>query len=138
MLVSASFEVYLDPLGELLGADDVLGTRLESDPTACCTGRSTARTAAAPEKVRRLHEWLDERTAAAHVVWSPTATRRATASCSPTPTTAHWVGSRDAFPDRDDPLIRAPTARPKQWLKNVLVFAAPGAAGVLDQGRELG
>jgi len=29
-------------------------------------------------------------------------------------------------------------ARPKQWLKNVLVFAAPAAAGVLDQGRELG
>ena len=29
------------------------------------------------------------------------------------------------------------TARPKQWLKNVLVFAAPAAAGVLDQGREL-
>ena len=29
------------------------------------------------------------------------------------------------------------TARPKQWLKNVLVFAAPGAAGVLDQGRPL-
>jgi decaprenyl-phosphate phosphoribosyltransferase len=24
-------------------------------------------------------------------------------------------------------------ARPKQWLKNVLVFAAPGAAGVLDE-----
>lgn len=33
-------------------------------------------------------------------------------------------------------LIRS--ARPKQWLKNVLVFAAPGAAGVLGQGRELG
>ena len=30
------------------------------------------------------------------------------------------------------------TARPKQWLKNVLVFAAPGAAGVLDQGAQLG
>lgn len=29
-------------------------------------------------------------------------------------------------------------ARPRQWLKNVLVFAAPGAAGVLDQARELG
>jgi len=25
-------------------------------------------------------------------------------------------------------------ARPKQWIKNVLVFAAPGAAGVLDNG----
>jgi decaprenyl-phosphate phosphoribosyltransferase len=34
------------------------------------------------------------------------------------------------------PLLR--TARPKQWLKNVLVFAAPGAAGVLDQPEELG
>jgi decaprenyl-phosphate phosphoribosyltransferase len=30
------------------------------------------------------------------------------------------------------------TARPKQWLKNILVFAAPGAAGVLDQPRALG
>ena len=29
------------------------------------------------------------------------------------------------------------TARPKQWTKNVLVFAAPGAAGVLDQPKEL-
>ncbi|MCU1453005.1 MAG: decaprenyl-phosphate phosphoribosyltransferase [Acidimicrobiales bacterium] len=28
-------------------------------------------------------------------------------------------------------------ARPKQWLKNVLVFAAPGAAGVLDKGGAL-
>jgi decaprenyl-phosphate phosphoribosyltransferase len=30
------------------------------------------------------------------------------------------------------------TARPKQWLKNVLVFAAPGAAGVLDDPHDLG
>jgi decaprenyl-phosphate phosphoribosyltransferase len=29
------------------------------------------------------------------------------------------------------------TARPKQWTKNVLVFAAPAAAGVLDQREEL-
>jgi decaprenyl-phosphate phosphoribosyltransferase len=28
-------------------------------------------------------------------------------------------------------------ARPKQWIKNVLVFAAPGAAGVLDNGSAL-
>jgi decaprenyl-phosphate phosphoribosyltransferase len=32
-------------------------------------------------------------------------------------------------------LIR--TARPKQWVKNVLVFAAPGAAGVLNKGTPL-
>ena len=34
------------------------------------------------------------------------------------------------------PILR--TARPHQWLKNILVFAAPGAAGVLDQGSEFG
>lgn len=33
------------------------------------------------------------------------------------------------------PLLRS--ARPRQWLKNVLVFAAPGAAGVLDQPEAL-
>lgn len=33
-------------------------------------------------------------------------------------------------------LIR--TARPKQWVKNVLVFAAPGAAGVLDEPSAIG
>jgi decaprenyl-phosphate phosphoribosyltransferase len=30
------------------------------------------------------------------------------------------------------------TARPKQWVKNVLVFAAPGAAGVLSEPLQLG
>ena len=30
------------------------------------------------------------------------------------------------------------TARPRQWLKNVLVFAAPGAAGILGQRHILG
>ena len=28
-------------------------------------------------------------------------------------------------------------ARPKQWVKNALVFAAPGAAGVLDNWTSL-
>jgi len=34
------------------------------------------------------------------------------------------------------PMLRE--ARPRQWVKNVLVFAAPGAAGVLNRGHELG
>jgi len=43
-------------------------------------------------------------------------------------------------PDRPTPatwraILR--TARPKQWIKNVLVFAAPAAAGVLDEPDQL-
>jgi len=41
----------------------------------------------------------------------------------------------DRRPSTLSALIR--TARPKQWSKNVLVFAAPGAAGVLDNAEPL-
>ena len=33
------------------------------------------------------------------------------------------------------PLLKE--ARPKQWAKNILVFAAPGAAGVLNEWESL-
>ena len=43
------------------------------------------------------------------------------------------VRAEGAVPSLARSLVR--TARPKQWLKNVLVFAAPGAAGILDEPR---
>ena len=45
----------------------------------------------------------------------------------------------DPTPARSPSLARSilRTARPKQWAKNVLVFAAPGAAGVLNEPDEL-
>lgn len=48
-------------------------------------------------------------------------------------------GSEPSEPRRRRPLPLAllVEARPKQWAKNVLVFAAPGAAGVLGRGHEL-
>jgi decaprenyl-phosphate phosphoribosyltransferase len=50
----------------------------------------------------------------------------------------------DGDPGDDSTAVRSTavalvrTARPLQWTKNVLVFAAPGAAGVLDDWPELG
>jgi len=59
VLVSASFEVYLRPLGELLGVDEVLATRLElADGVA--TGALDGPNCRGPEKVRRLHDWVDD------------------------------------------------------------------------------
>lgn len=59
VLVSASFEVYLRPLAELLGAHDVLAVRLETDGDTF-TGKLLGPNCRGPEKVRRLSEWLDE------------------------------------------------------------------------------
>jgi decaprenyl-phosphate phosphoribosyltransferase len=69
--------------------------------------------------------------------------RRGVYGCDP----ASTLGPMSAVPDdpaRSTPDVPLPrrrstfrailkTARPKQWSKNVLVFAAPAAAGVLDE-----
>ena len=60
VLVSASFESYLVPLGEHLGADAALGTRLQVGSDGRLTGRLEGANCRGPEKVRRLRAWLDE------------------------------------------------------------------------------
>ena len=57
VLVSASFEVYLEPLAEMLGAHGVLATRLSSRD-GVLTGALDGPNCRGPEKVVRLHEWL--------------------------------------------------------------------------------
>ena len=59
VLVSASFEVYLRPLAAHLGVDHVLGTRLMDDGEGRLTGRLDGPNCRGPEKLRRLHDWLD-------------------------------------------------------------------------------
>ncbi|MGH9059667.1 MAG: decaprenyl-phosphate phosphoribosyltransferase [Acidimicrobiales bacterium] len=53
--------------------------------------------------------------------------------------TARPLGRRPRTPPSDASVVRGliRSARPKQWIKNVLVFAAPGAAGVLTHGSPL-
>jgi phosphatidylglycerophosphatase C len=60
VLVSASFEVYIRPLGGLLGVDDVLAARLVVGDDRCFTGELNGPNCRGPEKVQRLHAWLDE------------------------------------------------------------------------------
>jgi phosphatidylglycerophosphatase C len=60
VLVSASYEIYLDVLGRTLGVDAVLATRLDGDG-ATYTGALVGRNCRGPEKLRRLDEWLATR-----------------------------------------------------------------------------
>lgn len=61
VLVSASFEVYLRPLAASLGVQHVLATRLAVDDAGLLTGALSGPNCRGPEKVRRLHAWLDAR-----------------------------------------------------------------------------
>jgi phosphatidylglycerophosphatase C len=58
VLVSASLDVYLEPLGERLGFDGVLATGLEVDGDGRLTGRLQGPNVRAQEKVVRLRQWL--------------------------------------------------------------------------------
>ena len=55
------------------------------------------------------------------------------------PTTVEATAATASRPRRTSkPVAILRSLRPKQWAKNVLVFAAPGAAGVLGHGHALG
>lgn len=59
VLISASPEAYLGPLGRHLGVDAVLCSVLEEGPDGHLTGRLAGRNCRGPEKVSRLDAWLD-------------------------------------------------------------------------------
>lgn len=93
VLVSASFEVYLRPMAELLGAHAVLATRLEVGSNQTYTGRLLGANCRGPEKVVRLHRWLAEQGAdrsAVHVTaYGDSAGDRELLADADV---AHWVG----------------------------------------------
>ena len=60
VLVSASPELYVAPIGRRLGFDAVLATRLEVDGTGVLTGRLAGNNCRGPEKVARLRAWRAE------------------------------------------------------------------------------
>jgi phosphatidylglycerophosphatase C len=60
VLVSASPELYVAPIGRRLGFDEVLATRLEVDTEGRLTGRLEGPNCRGPEKVSRLRQWRGE------------------------------------------------------------------------------
>ncbi len=59
VIVSASLDAYLRPLAPRLGADHVIGCRLEA-AEGIVTGRLLGGNVRGPEKVRRLDAWLGD------------------------------------------------------------------------------
>jgi phosphatidylglycerophosphatase C len=60
VIVSASLECYLAPVGEDLGVDAVVATRLAVDDHGRLTGGYDGRNCRGPEKLARLRRWIDD------------------------------------------------------------------------------
>jgi len=58
LLASASLDVYLVPLGEVLAADGIVCTTLERGADGRLTGRLVGQNCRGAEKARRVREWL--------------------------------------------------------------------------------
>lgn len=70
VLVSASLEPYLLPLGATLGVDAVLCTRLALGPGGRLTGEIEGLNCRGPEKARRLSAWLEENGLSGAELWA--------------------------------------------------------------------
>ncbi len=70
VLVSASLDPYLSPLGALLGVDGVVCTRLELGPDGRATGALVGANCRGPEKERRLREWLEDQALSGAELWA--------------------------------------------------------------------
>jgi phosphatidylglycerophosphatase C len=60
LFVSASYDSYLLPVAQHVGAEAVLSTRLEIGADGRCSGGLIGANCRGPEKARRLHEWLKD------------------------------------------------------------------------------
>lgn len=59
VIVSASYGEYLRPLGQALGAEEIIATELEYGPDSKATGRIAGRNCRGAEKARRMRSWID-------------------------------------------------------------------------------
>ena len=70
VIVSASPELYVGAAGSLLGAHEVIATRLEVDDTGCLTGRYDGANCRGEEKLRRLHRAIGQLSSPPDRLWA--------------------------------------------------------------------
>ena len=101
VLVSASPELYVTPIGRRLGFDEVLATRLEVDAAGVLTGRLLGANCRGPEKVARLRAWRGDAVVLAYAYGDSSGDREMLALAA----TATHVG-RSGRPSRGSPAAR--------------------------------
>ena len=87
VLISASLDVYLEPLGQLLDVDAVLCSHFEIDSTERLTGLLSGPNVRGEEKVRQLRHWMVGRGAFVHAYGNSTGDRALLAGADH----PHWV-----------------------------------------------
>ena len=87
MLISASLEVYLEPLGQLLDVDAELCSHFEIDSTERLTGLLAGPDVRGEEKLRQLRHWMAGRGAFVHAYGNSTGDRALLAAADH----PHWV-----------------------------------------------
>jgi phosphatidylglycerophosphatase C len=70
VIVSASPDLYVREAGGVLGAHQVIATRLAVDDQGVLTGRYDGANCRGEEKLRRLLQWIDAEGAGADVLWA--------------------------------------------------------------------
>jgi phosphatidylglycerophosphatase C len=100
VIVSASPEIYVEPIARRLGFAAAIATRLEVDADGVLTGRLLGPNCRGAEKVRRLQEWMGEEIASLTAYGDSSGDRELLALAGPG---AVWVGRRRR---------RSSTARP--------------------------
>ena len=58
VLASASFDIYVDRIGQLLGFEYIIASQAEWDDDNCITGNLSSPNCYGEEKVKRIKDWL--------------------------------------------------------------------------------
>jgi phosphatidylglycerophosphatase C len=100
VIVSASYETYVQVLADRFGARAALATRLVVDESGRCTGELLGPNCRGAEKAQRLRSWLEERRISAATVYAygDSAGDRQLLAMATHP---HWIG-KNRIADRPE------------------------------------